>query len=88
MAETVETAARGRASRGETPLLHTLALRILKEVAMGAIAVIAALVVIVPVLFVVTVLYNRLSIYAVLVIVILTGAALLFYQAQLRPRLR
>jgi hypothetical protein len=69
-------------------LLKTLTVRIAKEIAIGAIALVAALVVIVPVLFMISALYNRLNIYAVLVIVILTGAALLFYQAQVRPRLR
>ena len=61
--------------------------RVLKEVGMGALAIIAALIVLLPALWIVNLLF-QVGLYTLLIVTILVGAALLLYQARLRSWLR
>ncbi len=68
-------------------MVHQLAVRVLKETGLGAIALLIATIVIVPVLLVINTIYNSGGLYALLIAVAALGIALLFYQARIRPRL-
>lgn len=64
-----------------------LARRVLREVGLGVLAIIAAGVVLLPGLWVIDAVFRR-GEYVLLIVTVLTGCLLLLYQARLRPALR
>ncbi|HTE83473.1 MAG TPA: hypothetical protein VK821_01955 [Dehalococcoidia bacterium] len=83
-----KTAVPVRERQPDAPLARMLRLRILNEIGLGVLALGAALVVIMPVFFLVSLVYDQWGIFALLATTVITGVALLFYQARIRPRLR
>ncbi len=67
--------------------MRRLAVRIFKEVGLGAIAVLAAGIVIIPAMWAINAIYASAGLYALLGTVIVCGVAILIYQARIRPRL-
>ena len=61
--------------------------RLLREIMLGVGAIVGALAVIIPALWVVNLLF-RAGLYPLLVVTVITGAALLVYQARFRSRFR
>jgi hypothetical protein len=68
-------------------MLNRLALRVLKELGLGAVALCVAAIVIIPVLWALNAIYNSAGLYVLLIAVIGCGIAILVYQARIRPRL-
>ena len=71
----------------ERGLVQRLVARAFKEVGLGAIAVLVAGLVIIPVLWAINAIYNSAGLYALLGTVIVCGVVILVYQARIRPRL-
>jgi archaellum biogenesis protein FlaJ (TadC family) len=68
-------------------MIRQLAIRVLKEMGLGAVALLVAAIVIAPVLWAINTIYDSAGLYALLVAVIVFGVVLLVYQARIRPRL-